>query len=431
MNELYGIFGFVFGASIASVITWLSLKAKYVRQAAEYEAQQKTLEDIRLRQAAENDAHKKMLVELHQRFNTEFNDIASKIIDDKTKKFTDTQKVILDPLKENIGKFEEKVNAYYRQEGIEKASLKTEILHITQTNTTLREQAEQLTLALRGDKKFQGNWGEIQLERLIEHSGAKEVVHFKRQPSFTVEKDSGDARVIPDCIVELPNDKQIVIDSKVTLIAYAEYVRAKNNEEKEKCLKQLVGDIRKHINGLSEKNYQNITGINSLDFVFMFFALEPALYVALEREPLLFEEAIGKNVMLVSNTTLLTAMRTVAFMWKQKKQKQYVLKILQESGKLYDYFADFTKAMIEIKVSLDKSQQSYDAAMRKLTTSTKQGLTIIGKLEQIREYGAKHNKRVNQELVNQARANEEIAIVEEEVDGLNSIAASREKMPLP
>ena len=340
---------------------------------------------------------------LGEKFSAEFKNLANDIFEEKTQKFTNLNEEklsgILNPLKEKIVNFEKKVEENYSNEKAEKATLRKELEQIVLINKQMSDDAQRLTSALKGDKKFQGDWGEYQLELLLEHSGLQKGVHFLQQPNFKTEEG---ANVRPDYIIQLPDNKQYIIDSKISLVAYEQYFNAEDERQKERFLTAHINSIRQHISDLSNKNYQNLYSINSPDFVFMFFALEPALYIALQADTSLFERALQKNIVLVSITTLMATMRTVSFIWKQENQKNNVLEIARESGALYDKFVGFTEDMIKVGKTLIQSKETYDLAMNKLTESTKKGDTIIGRMENIKKLGANTTKNIDKSLVNRA-----------------------------
>jgi len=271
----------------------------------------------------------------------------------------------------------------------------------------MSEDAQKLTLALKGDSKTQGDWGEMQLERLLEKSGLQKGVHFIAQQSFRTENGN---ILRPDYLIKLPEGKNFIIDSKVSLVAYEKHFNSEDNDEKNTFLKQHINSIHQHIQDLSSKNYPSLYGINSPDFVFLFFALEPALTLALQNDPDLFDKALAKNIVLVSTSTLLASMRTVSFIWKQENQKKNVLDIAKESGMLYDKFVLFTEDLIKIGERIKATKADYDAAMNKLTTSTKKGDTIIGRMENIKKLGANTSKSLDQRLIDKTVKNDELLL---------------------
>ncbi len=351
---------------------------------------------------------KEELAQLREEFNKEFKLLANQIFEEKTQKFSQVNEEklsnILNPLKERIQTFEKKVEETYNHETREKASLRKELEQIININRQMSIDAQNLTHALKGDSKTQGDWGEWQLELLLEKSGLQKGIHFMQQQNFKTEDG---ANIRPDYVVNLPEGKHYIIDSKVSLTAYEKYFNEENLERQQTYLQQHIKSVQQHINDLGSKNYQNLYEINSPDFVFMFIALEPALTVALQNDSSLFEKAFQKNIVIVSTTTLLASMRTVSFIWKQENQKNNVLEIAKESGFLYDKFVGFTEDLLKVGKNLIQTKDLYDAAMNKLTTSTRKGDTIIGRMENIKKLGANANKTIESSLLNRSSINDD------------------------
>ncbi len=355
------------------------------------------------------ETQKQEVANLHQELNKEFKILANEILEEKAKKFSELneEKIgnILNPLKEKIQTFEKKVEDTYNHETREKASLREELKNIININRQMSEDAQKLTSALKGDSKTQGDWGEFQLELLLEKTGLQKGTHYMQQPNYKTE-DGNSLR--PDYIINLPEEKNFIIDSKVSLTAYERYFNAEDEKEKATYLKQHLLSVQQHINDLGNKNYPGLYGINAPDFVFLFFALEPALTLALQNDPALFDKALNRNVVLVSNSTLLASMRTVSFIWKQENQKHNVLEIAKESGLLYDKFVAFSEDLIRIGERLQTTKDSYDTAMNKLSTSSKKGDTIIGRMEKIKQLGANASKSIDQRLLHKVNSQEEL-----------------------
>ncbi|MCL1868220.1 MAG: DNA recombination protein RmuC [Paludibacter sp.] len=346
---------------------------------------------------------------LRKQFNTEFENIANKILEEKTQKFTSLNEEkmlgILAPLKERIQNFERKVEETYSNETREKASLRKELEQIININRQMSDDAQRLTLALKGDKKLQGDWGEMQLEQLLEKSGLLRGVHYLKQENFKTD-DFTDLR--PDYVINLPENKHYIIDSKVSLVNYEQFFNAENDDEKNIFLSKLIKDIDNHIDFLSRKKYQDLT--NSPDFVFMYFALETALFAALQNDLTLFDRALKKNIVLVSNTTLLASLRTVSFIWKQENQKNNVLEIAKIGGQLYDKFVSFADNMIKVGQTMDSAKKTYSEAMNQLVKQNANGSfnagTIVGMTENLKKLGANATKSLQQTLIDRVE-NEE------------------------
>lgn len=340
---------------------------------------------------------RKEFEELNKRFNTEFENLANKILDEKSKKFTDQNKenleTILKPLRENIEKFEKKVEEKYDNEQKERASLKGEIKVLHELNKKISEEAHNLTTALKGDSKKQGNWGELILERILENSGL-----IKGEEYFTQQSTLNDvgSRIQPDVIIQLPDEKQIIIDSKVSLVAYERFVNADESEEQERHLKEHIASVKRHINELFEKNYHTGKGLNSPEFVLMFMPIESSFSASVRADDELFNYAWDKRIVIVSPSTLLATLRTVASIWKQDRQTKNALLIAQKSGLLYDKFVGFVKDMQTIGNRLDSTQKAYDEGMKKLSEGRG---NLVGKAEELREMGAKTTKQLPSEIL--------------------------------
>lgn len=374
---------------------------------AQYKAQNTNLSE-------KLELQKKEIQDIREQLYKDFKLTAESILEEKTKKFSEINEEklgnILNPLKEKIQTFEKKVEETFMTEMREKTSLRKELEHIININKQMSDDAQRLTSALKGDNKIQGDWGEIQLEMLLEKTGLIKDIHFHKQLNFKTEDGMN---VRPDYVINLPEGKNFVIDSKVSLTAYENYFNTNDEQQKNIHLKEHIGSLKRHIEDLGSKNYQNLYSINSPDYVFLFVALEPALIIALQNEPSLFEKALNKNIVLVSTSTLLASMRTVSFIWKQENQKNNVLDIAKESGLLYDKFVGFIEDLIKIGKNIQTTQDSYTSAMGKLTESSRKGDTIIGRMERIKVLGANASKNIDQRLIDKANANDELLLEEE------------------
>jgi len=335
---------------------------------------------------------KEELSGLREQFRLEFQHMANTILEEKTQKFTDTNHrhigQILDPLREKIKTFEEKVEQTYRHEAAERNALKGTVEQLMQQSRLMTMEANSLTKALKGDTKKQGNWGEFILERVLERSGLVKGSEYKLQSVF---RDS-DARKIPDAVVLLPEDKHLVIDSKISLTAYEKWANATNEQEEHLSLKQHIQSVENHVRELSAKNYQALYGIHSPDFVFLFMPIEPAFNVAVREKPDLFADAWDRKVVIAGPSTLLATLRTVAGIWVQERQTRNVLKIAHEAGALYDKFVGFLNDMEQLKSHLHKAVEKQEEAMKKLTHG--QG-NVTKRIENLREMGAKANKQID------------------------------------
>lgn len=364
-----------------------------IKISAEYKSKNDALQE-------KLDSQKEEIERIRVDLNKEFRLMAGEIMEEKTKSFSEmnAEKIgsILNPLKEKIQSFEKKVDDTYNNETREKESLRKELEQIVKANIKISDDAQKLTLALKGDSKLQGDWGEMQLETLLEKSGLQKGIHYLCQPNYKTDENTN---VRPDFIINLPDNKNFIIDSKVSLTAYERYFNAENDTKRATALSEHLLSINKHIQELSSKNYPSLYGINSPDYVFLYVAVEPALTLALQNDLELFDKAMRKNVVLVSASTLLATMRTVSFIWKQENQKNNVLAIATESGKLYDKFVGFLEDMAKIGKSLDASSTSFHNAMNKLSESSKYGDTILGRMENIKKLGANTQKKISDVII--------------------------------
>ena len=342
------------------------------------------------------------LTNLQNRFQTEFENVANRLLEEKSQRFSlqNQQQIgdILNPLKERIREFEQSVERKFLDETRERSSLKTEIESLQKMNTQLSSDANNLASALRGNSKTQGDWGEMQLEKLLERAGLLRGVHYEPQASFT---DENGQQRRPDFLIQLPDNKQLILDSKVSLTAYEQFFNSDDPALKTRFLKQHIDSLRTHFKGLSDKNYVGLTEVNTPDFVIMFVPLETAFGVAMQEDNALFNDALDRNVIIVTPTTLLTTMRTVSFLWKQENQKKHVLEIARQSGLLYDKFVAFIDDLKQIGLKLDGAQSAFGDAMNKLNDSRKFGDTLVGRAERIRELGAKTTKLLPKDLTDE------------------------------
>ena len=339
-------------------------------------------------------------LDLQNQFKTEFENLANRIIEEKSQRFTQQSEVqllhLLNPLKTKIQEFEANIHQKYMDETKERISLKKELEQLKNLNLQLSEDASNLVAALKGDSKTQGDWGELQLSTLLEKSGLNEGVHFSSQSSY---RDELGQLKRPDFIINLPDNKHLIIDSKVSLKAYEQYFNAADKAQKATFLNLHIESIKSHIRDLASKNYTQLYQINTPDYLLMFIPIEPAFTAALQKSPSLYTDALERNVVLVTTSTLLATMRTVSFIWKQEKQKRNVLEIARQSGLLYDKFCGFIEDLNTIGQRLDHAQSAYSSAMNKLTDSKKYGDTLIGRAERIKQLGAKTSKSLPNELL--------------------------------
>ena len=341
---------------------------------------------------------------LQEKFTKEFENLANKIFEEKGNKFTEQNKErlseILNPLKEKIIEFEKKVEENNKESIRGHASLKEQLSMLKDLNQQVTQEAKNLTNALKGQTKTQGNWGEFILESILEKSGLTKGQEYSVQESLRTEDGK---RYQPDVLINLPENKTIIIDSKVSLIAYERFTSAEDEAQKTVALKEHINSIKNHIKGLSAKNYQNLYQIKSLDFVLMFLPIEPAFSLAVQNDIGLFNEAFEKNIVIVSPSTLLATLRTIASIWRQENQNKNALEIATQSGALYDKFVGFVEDLITIGNRIDSTKESYTSAMKKLHEGNG---NLVRRVEKIKKLGAKTTKSLPQSLLDKSDADD-------------------------
>jgi DNA recombination protein RmuC len=334
---------------------------------------------------------------LQQQFKLEFENIANKLLDDKSKSFTEHNRtqldVILNPFKEKLKDFEEKVDKVYKAESDERNVLKGEINKLVENNRLMSEETQNLTKALKGDQKKQGNWGEMILEKVLERSGLVKDREYRVQASM-VGPDGN--RLQPDVVIDMPDGKHLIVDSKVSLVAYERLVNSDNEAERDVFAKEHVKSIQNHINDLCGKNYQDLYQINSPDFVLLFVPIESSFSVAVQLDEELFNYAWDRRVVIVSPSTLLATLGTVASIWKQERQNKNVLEIARLSGAMYDKFFNFVEDLEDIGKNLKQTEKAYDKAINKLSTGAG-NLTVTA--DKIKKLGAKASKQLDQKYI--------------------------------
>lgn len=342
----------------------------------------------------------KLLEEAKQQLNTEFQNLANKILEEKSQKFTQQNKdnisQILTPLREQLGDFRKKVEDTYDKESKDRVSLMHEIKNLKQLNQQISDDAINLTNALKGQSQTQGAWGEVVLERVLEESGLHKGREYETQESFTTDEGK---RYRPDVIVHLPEGKDIIVDSKVTLTAYERYCAADNDIDRAKALKEHVTSLKTHIKELSVKNYEDLLGVKSLDFVLLFVPIEAAFITAVEAEPTIFRDAFDKNIIVVSPTTLLATLKTVHNIWRYEHQNQNAQEIAVKAGGLYDQFVLFVEALDDVGDKLDKAQQAFEKSKARLVTGRG---NLVRRTEQLQKLGAKNKKQLPNALLESA-----------------------------
>ncbi len=346
------------------------------------------------------ETQKAELEKLNDKFTKEFENLANKIFEEKTQKFADQNKInlgeILTPLGEKIKDFEKKVHDTFLSETKDRTSLKEQLNMLHQLNQQMSKEANNLTKALKGENKTQGNWGEFILESILEKSGLVKDREYSIQQTFTSEDRK---RQQPDVIINLPENKCIIIDSKVSLTAYEKYSSAETDEEREIAAKEHLLSVKTHIKTLSDKSYQNLKDINTLDYVILFIAIEPAFILAFQKDPEFTNDALAKNILVVSPTNLLGTLRIIASLWKVEKQTQNAIEIAEKAGALFDKFVGFTEDLIVLGKKMKDGQEAYEAAMNKLSSGSG---NLVKKANSIKLLGARGTKQLNQNLLNRA-----------------------------
>ena len=354
-------------------------------------------DNLHLREITEK--QKREAIEAETKLRIEFENLSNHLLEEKSKKFLALNEKnmsdILSPLKERIESFEKKVEETHIADIRERVSLKTELEYIVKLNQQMSDDANKLTNALKGNSKTQGDWGEMQLEQILQYAGLQNEIHYQKQPTL---KDENGNNLRPDFIINLPDDKKIIIDSKVSLTAYEMFFNTEKEANGSKFLKEHIDSIVRHINQLGSKNYHQLYGVNTVDYILMFIPIESALYIALKEDATLFEKAMRNNIVLVTGTTLLATLRTISYIWKQEDQTRNATDIARESGKLYDKFVGFMEDLGSIGEKLDGAKDAWQSAFNKLSQSKKQGDTIIGRIERIRKMGASSTKSLPEQF---------------------------------
>lgn len=387
------VIGFLLGAMVIGA--WLMARSRQAVSQAEY-AMYRAKEEAAVTKSELANVQKNMheqavlLQDTRRQLGAEFENLANRIFDSKQKQFNaqneKTLSYSLDPLKTQISEFKQQVSTAYEKENAERNKLIGKIGELQLQTQKIGEDAVNLALALKGDNKSQGNWGEVILERLLEESGLQKGREYDTQVAL---KDDEGSRRNPDVIIYLPEDKQLVIDSKVSLIHYERYVSSDDETEKAIALKGHVDSVRQHIKGLSRKNYESLQGIQTLDFVFIFMPIEAAFMLALQHEPALFREAYDKQIILVSPTTLMATLRTVSNIWRYHKQHKNAELIATQAGGLYDQFALVIESLDDLGGQLEKTQKSYQKTRDRLFSGRG---NVIGRVEKLKKLGAKAKK---------------------------------------
>lgn len=347
-----------------------------------------------------NKEQKDEVEKLQEKFTKEFENLANKILEEKSSKFTEqnkeNMKSILSPLQEKIQLFEKKVDDTHKESIDYHAALRQQIIGLTDINAQMSKETLNLTKALKGDSKMQGNWGELVLERVLEKSGLEKDREYYVQQSHTAVDGN---RVFPDVVINLPDGKKMIVDSKVSLTAYEKYINEEDDSLKIGYLKEHVSSIKRHVEQLGEKNYQDLYEIESPDFVLLFIPIEPAFAMALNEDTTLYNKAFEKNIVIVTPSTLLATLRTIDSMWANQKQQENAMEIARQAGALYDKFQGFVEDLIKIGKKIDESKTEYGAAMNKLVEGKG---NLITSVEKLKKMGAKAKKALPDSILKRA-----------------------------
>ena len=352
-----------------------------------------------------NKEQKEEVEKLQEKFTKEFENLANKILDEKSSKFTEQNKEnmknILTPLQDKIHLFEKKVEDTHKESIDYHAALRQQILGLREMNIQMSKETINLTKALKGDSKMQGNWGELILERVLEKSGLEKDREYFVQQSHT---NGEGQRVFPDVVINLPDGKKMIVDSKVSLTAYEKFINEEEDSLKNGFLKEHVNSIKRHVDQLGEKNYHDLYQIESPDFVLLFIPMEPAFALALNEDTTLYNKAFEKNIVIVTPSTLLATLRTIDSMWANQKQQENAFEIARQAGALYDKFEGFVADLIKIGKKIDESKVEYQGAMNKLVDGKG---NLITSVEKLKKMGAKAKKALPENILNRAGKEEE------------------------
>lgn len=351
-----------------------------------------------------NKDQKEEVEQLQVKFTKEFENLANKILDEKSNKFTEQNKEnmknILSPLQEKIQLFEKRVDDTHKESIDYHAALRQQIVGLREMNIQMSKETLNLTKALKGDSKMQGNWGELILERVLEKSGLEKDREYFVQQSHTT---SDGNRVFPDVVINLPDGKKMIVDSKVSLTAYEKYINEEDESLKNSSLKEHINSLKRHVDTLGDKNYQDLYQIESPDFVLLFIPMEPAFALALNEDTTLYNKAFEKNIIIVTPSTLLATLRTIDSMWTNQKQQENAFEIARQAGALYDKFEGFVADLIKIGKKIDESKGEYQGAMNKLVDGSG---NLIKRVENLKKMGAKTQKSLPENILSRASNDE-------------------------
>ena len=385
--------------------TNLQIEVKKNQQEKENLLQKNSIQDSEIKYLQKKlEEHQKEVENLQKKFTNDFEVLANKILEEKSTKFThqnrENIKNILEPLEKKIQNFEKKVSDSDLKRAGFQSALETQLKNLEQLNAQMSKDTINLTKALKGDTKMQGNWGELVLERVLEKSGLEKDREYFVQQSFTSEDGK---RVIPDVVIQLPDNKKMIVDSKVSLVAYERFINEEEETLKNQHLKEHINSLKRHIEQLSDKKYEDIHQIDSPDFVLLFIPIEPAFAVALNADNHLYNKAFEKNIVIVTPSTLLATLRTIDSMWNNEKQQRNAIEIARQAGALYDKFQGLLADLVGIGKRIDDSKKEYSNAMNKLFDGRG---NLITSVEKLKKMGAKAKKSMPENIINRAELNE-------------------------
>ncbi|RXJ60177.1 DNA recombination protein RmuC [Candidatus Marinarcus aquaticus] len=385
------------GLLVGAVVVYLVLKQRHqlIVSNLENEANLKleSLNDKLQNEQAHFNEKSRLIEESKESMQSEFENLVNKLFHENTQKSNQNLNLMLKPLKEQLNSFTTRVNEVYNEETKQRSSLLTEIKNLKELNQKISQDAINLTKALKGENKTQGDWGEMILESILEQSGLRKDKEYTIQNSYT---DDNNKRLRPDVILHLPENKDIIIDSKVSLNAYVQHVNAETKQEQEEAKKELERSFMAHIKGLSAKRYEDIKELRSLDFVLMFVPIEGAFLLAASQNGNLFKTAFDNNIMIVSPSTLFVTLRTIENIWKFEYQNENAQKIAEKAGNLYDKFVLFLESFQTVGKSIEKAQEAYDTSMNRLSSGKG---NVVSKVEEFKQMGVKPNKQIGQNLL--------------------------------
>jgi DNA recombination protein RmuC len=397
---LFSALGFALGVGLGWLLALSRSTRKQASEVAELLATNRVLEEKLSGQQTQYEAQLKLLQEAKLSLGQEFENLANRIFDDKQAKFSTQSKealeVSLSPLRRDIGDFRKQVETVYDKENADRNKLVGQISELQKQTLRISADAVSLANALRGDNKAQGNWGEFVLEKLLEDSGLTRGREYDTQVAL---KDDSGKRKNPDVIVHLPEGRDIVIDAKVSLVDYERYFHAEDEDSKQHCLRQHLSSLRAHIKGLSGKDYENLEGVNSLDFVLIFVPVEAAFMLALDQDPDMMRDAYDRGIIVVSPSTLMVTLRTIKNLWRYADQNRNAQLIADKAGALYDQFVLYVEALDDVGRHLDKSKDAWDTARKRLSVGRG---NLVRRTQELKKLGAKTKKSMPEDLDNQA-----------------------------